>query len=59
MFFVIAHSSTSDLLSINVNKYFLVINSFLTYYWLNVIFHYNNELMIYSYSHITKNLSVF
>lgn len=40
-------------------KYFLVINSFLTYYRLNVIFHYDNELMIYSYSHITKNLSVF
>ena len=40
-------------------KYFLFIDSFLTYYWLNVIFHYDNELMIYSYSHIAKNLSVF
>lgn len=39
-------------------KYFLV-SPFLTYYWLNVIFHYDNELMIYSYSHIAKNLSVF
>lgn len=41
------------------HRYFLVIDSFLTYYWLNVIFHYDNELMIYSYSHITENLSVF
>jgi hypothetical protein len=40
------------------HAYFLVI-TLRTYHWLDVIFHYDNELMINSYSHITKNLSVF
>lgn len=59
MCFSITHSTQIHFLRSQYHRYFLVIDSFLTYYWLNVIFHYDNELMIYSYSHITENLSVF